>query len=142
MSMNIKRTVSFAVGVCVCSFLIFPILVDAAPTEPTTPKKDAAGCETSSGGKVTCKLDNPLQKDPKEVTTIIGNALNGAIGLVGAITLVMFVYGGFNWLISGGSPERIKTGRDTMIWAAIGLVAVFAAYGTLNFVFKNLFSGT
>ena len=152
MYINNKKIILSVFSFCFYLVSLFPLVVHATTPPATVPApaltktpaveagKDSAGCDVE-GGLTSCKLDNPLKNDPIEVTTIIGNALKGVIALVGAITLVMFVYGGFNWLISGGSPEKIKTGRDTMIWATIGLVAVFAAYGTLLFVFDKLLSG-
>ena len=129
-----KTVISTMLGVILLTILVLPVFVNA-----DTATKDSAGC-VNTGGKVVCSLDNPLVGSPDE-KSIIGTALKGAIGLVGAITLVMFVYGGFTWMISGGSPEKIKSGRDTLIWASIGLIAVFAAYGTLNWIFAELFSG-
>jgi uncharacterized membrane protein YjfL (UPF0719 family) len=50
----------------------------------------------------------------------------------------MFVYGGFTWLTSGGSAERIKKGKDILVWAVIGLVVIFASYTAVDFVLTAL----
>lgn len=84
---------------------------------------------------MAASLPNPLGNitDPNQlVATIIKTFL----GLVGGIALVMFIYGGFMWLISGGSDERVKKGRDTFLWATLGLLVVFASYAITKAVFE------
>ncbi len=61
------------------------------------------------------------------------------LGIVGALTLAMFVYGGIKLLISGGSTEEIKKGKDTLVAAVIGLAIVFGSYTIINFVVNNVF---
>jgi len=82
----------------------------------------------------TVKLVNPLHVT--SVPELIGNILKAGIGIVGALALLMFVYGGFRWLTSGGEPGKIQEGKDAMKWAAIGLVIVFASYALVGFVLK------
>lgn len=80
-------------------------------------------------------IENPLVNNTTSIFTILGTVLRIALGIIGSLTLLMFVWGGFQWLASGGNPERIKKGTDTMLWAAIGVFCVFASYFVLsNFV--------
>jgi hypothetical protein len=41
-------------------------------------------------------------------------------------------------MTSGGSAEKIKKGRDIIIWSAIGLVVIFASYGLVRFLLLNI----
>jgi hypothetical protein len=80
-------------------------------------------------------LENPLQNNEVSIFAILGTILRVALGIIGSLTLLMFVWGGFQWLTSAGNPERVKKGTDTMLWAAIGVFCVFASYFVLsNFV--------
>jgi len=78
-------------------------------------------------------LQNPLGSinTPAE---LIGRVLNASFGIVGSLALVMFVYGGITWMTSSGNPEKVKKGRDVLIWAAIGLFIVFSAYALVRVV--------
>ncbi len=67
---------------------------------------------------------------------LIGRIIKTVLALVGAFTLAMFIYGGFTWLTSGGSPDRIKKGRDIIVWATIGLAVIFASYTLVDFILK------
>ncbi|MBD3359862.1 MAG: hypothetical protein GF365_04125, partial [Candidatus Buchananbacteria bacterium] len=55
------------------------------------------------------------------------------LGIVGALVLLFFVYGGFLMLTSGGAPDRIKKGKDVLINSVIGLGIAFLAYTVVTF---------
>ena len=44
----------------------------------------------------------------------------------------MLVWGGFEWLTSAGNDEKVKSGTQTMVWAVIGVILVFASYLLLS----------
>lgn len=81
-------------------------------------------------------LTNPLTSDDPAV--IIGNIIKGILGLTGVIALAAFVAGGVIWMTSGGNAERVKKGRDILVWAVIGLFIVFSSYSILKYVFDVL----
>lgn len=62
------------------------------------------------------------------------------LGIVGALTLLMFVYGGFTWITSGGSSDRVKKGKDILVGAVIGLLIVFSSYMIVSYVTNDIFS--
>jgi amino acid transporter len=83
------------------------------------------------------QLTNPLgdTTDPRQV---IANVITVFLGVVGAIALIFFIWGGFLWLTSGGSPERVQKGRQTLVWATLGLILIFASYGITRAVFQAI----
>jgi len=56
------------------------------------------------------------------------------LGIIGSLTLLMFIYGGFIFLISGGSKEKISEAKKIITAAIIGLIIVFASYMIIRFV--------
>ena len=91
-----------------------------------------ADCKLNDKGQEICSLENPLQGEQTEATAIIGTVIKAALGIIGALTLLMLVWGGFQWLISAGNPEKVKMGTQTMVWAIIGVFLVFASYLLLS----------
>jgi len=85
----------------------------------------------AAGGE-SPKLINPLQG--KSITTIVSGLLKKIFGLTGVIALVMFIYGGILWMTSGGSVDKVKKGKDTILWAILGLAFIFFAYSFLSFI--------
>ena len=89
-----------------------------------------------------CSLTNPLKgAGIDSPQTLIGRVINSVLGVVGSLALVMFIYGGLIWMTSSGSSEQVKKGRDILIWAAIGLVIIFSAYGLVRFVIVGVGAG-
>jgi hypothetical protein len=77
-------------------------------------------------------LVNPLGTN--DIRIVIGTIIKGLLGISSVVALMMFVWGGMLWVTSGGNGERVKKGKDTLIWATIGLVVLFAAYALVNAV--------
>ncbi len=86
-------------------------------------------------GEVT--LQNPLGATTT-VTGLVAKIIEFGLGILGALALLMFVYGGIVWMTSQGKQEMVTKGNKTMLWAAIGIVFVFSSYGILTFVFRAL----
>ena len=82
------------------------------------------------------KLTNPLPTD--DVPQLIGLIIKYLMGLLGSVALVMFLYGGFLWLTAAGEATKVTKGKETLIWAALGLVIIFASYSIVNFIFGAL----
>lgn len=79
-------------------------------------------------------VTNPLGKI-SDVPSLVANIISAILGIVGALALLMFVWGGVTWMISGGNSEKVKKGKDTLIWATIGLLVIFASYSILKTIF-------
>jgi len=88
----------------------------------------------NSGNQQNASLDNPIGAD--SVSGVIGKIIKIFLGIIGTISLIMFIYGGFMILTSAGRAGQIKTGQQTLVWASIGILVVFASYALLKFVFS------
>ena len=113
---------------------------------------DKVGCEEyclSYGGLKNCsfiddgtndyksaKLDNPL--GVSTVPEVISRLIKIMLGLVGTVSLVVFIYAGFLWITAQGKPDMITKGKDAMIWAVVGILVVFTSYAILKYVFDVL----
>ena len=84
------------------------------------------------------KLPDPLGGQGDNIPLLVGNILKYVFGLLGVLALVMFIYGGLTWMTSEGAPDKIKKGRDTLVWAILGLALIFFSYALLDFVLTAL----
>lgn len=73
-------------------------------------------------------LENPLNSNVTSMLDVYGTILKTVLGIIGSLTLLMFVWGGFQWVTSAGNAEKVKKGSQTMIWAAIGVFLVLSSY--------------
>ena len=69
-----------------------------------------------------------------DVGTYIGNILTAAIPLIGIISFVMILVGGFTYLTAGGNPEGAKKGQAILTAAIVGLVMSILAWLILLFI--------
>lgn len=82
------------------------------------------------------ELPNPL--GITDVNALIARVINWILSLVGSVSLLMFVYGGLTWMTSAGVADKVKKGKDIIIWAVIGLAIVFTSYILVKFVITSL----
>lgn len=81
-------------------------------------------------------LSNPFGSNtPSEPIIIIARVIQALLGVVGAVTLLIFIWGGFQMIFSGGVEEKITKGRSTLVWAVIGLAIILASYSILDYTF-------
>lgn len=105
------------------------------PSAPGGSEDTGAGTTT---GRATIPLFNPLGSDVT-IPEFIGRGIRAVVGIVGALALLMFVYGGIMWMTSGGSEERVKSAKNILKNSVIGLLLIFFSY-TIVTIFFGLFS--
>ncbi|MFA6132102.1 MAG: hypothetical protein WC702_03540 [Patescibacteria group bacterium] len=74
-------------------------------------------------------LTNPL--GTTDIRVLAGNIIKAVLGLAGVAAFLMFIWGGAQWIISGGKKETIEKGKQTVVWATLGLVFIFVSYAAL-----------
>jgi len=92
----------------------------------------AAAAPTGGEGQITPPTN------AREIPVIIGRIVKALLGVSGSAALAMMIYAGFLWLTSGGSAETIGKAQKIMIYAALGLLVVFAAYAVLSTVLSSI----
>ena len=85
------------------------------------------------------ELTNPLYTT--DIREVISRIIQAILGVTGAVALLMFVYGGFLWLIPGGENEKVKKGKETMKWAVLGLAVIIGAYMIVSTIINALEKG-
>jgi len=56
------------------------------------------------------------------------------LSVVGGLALLMFIWGGFSFIISAGNPEKIESAKKVFLNAIIGLFIVLAAWEIVHLV--------
>lgn len=90
-----------------------------------------------------CKLSLPLNRDNKpDISLAIGPVLLAVFEIIlriGSMVAIGFViFGGFQYILSQGEPERTKGARSTIINALIGLVITVFATAIVNVIARNI----
>src|SRR3989304_7786142 len=69
---------------------------------------------------------------------IIGKLINYLLLIVGAVSLVMFVVGGLQYMISGGDEKALTTAQSTLTYSALGLFIVLLSSVIVSTVLSTI----
>lgn len=70
---------------------------------------------------------------------IIGANILDILLFIGSVAAVFYViYGGIKMITSQGSPDKISQSRQTLIYAAVGLVVAIIARVVVQFIAREL----
>lgn len=76
--------------------------------------------------------------DITDLLVLLINVAKFLFKIIGTAAFAFFVYGGFTMVLSMGSADKVKSGRETLIAAVIGLVIAFSAYVLVDVVLDIL----
>ena len=74
-------------------------------------------------------------------SSIVRRAINIMLFGVGVLSVVMLIFGGFRYVISGGKKESVTNAKNTILYAIIGLLVAVFAYAIINFILGAALSG-
>lgn len=69
-----------------------------------------------------------------QVESFLKSIIQVVASLAGLIAAGFFVVGGFIYITSSGNPERLEKAKHTLLYSAIGLAIVIAAFVIANIV--------
>lgn len=64
--------------------------------------------------------------------------VNVLLFVIGAVSVVMLIFGGIRYTISGGDSGAVTSAKNTILYAIIGLVVAFLAFAIVNWVLGAL----
>jgi hypothetical protein len=100
--------------------IAIPVMAGLPSLVPEECLGDATGCNLGS------------------VETLAANVAGIILGISGSIALLMFVIGGFMYMFSGGSQERVSLATKILSTSVIGLALILGAGVIIKFVLKAL----
>ncbi len=113
------------------------VAVGAVVLFSTTPASAAffdgsvqSGVDAARGSDVP----STLLGDGGALTTIV----NAMLFIIGFLSVIMLIFGGLRYIISGGNAAAVTTAKNTILYAIVGLVIAIFAYAVVNFVIGSL----
>ncbi len=112
--------------------VVVPVIQPAAvyAQNCTTPGdiRDGIDCARGEG------QDKPLFATNGIFQTIV----NTLLFIIGAVAVIMLVYGGFKYVISGGDSSAVTSAKNTILYAVVGIVVALLSWAVLDFVLNQL----
>jgi fumarate reductase subunit D len=97
----------------------------------------SGGATLSVGNGNTCPTGNNNAGTDK-VNNIITTVVNIFSAIVGIVSVIMIIYGGFKYISSGGDSSKVTEAKNTIVYAVIGLVVVAMAQFIVQFVLNKV----
>lgn len=115
---------------------LIPVLA-LATAVGVAPVSHAVDCTTPSDC-ASQGLDNANTGSTNtSVGDIIRSIVNILLFIIGAVAVIMIVIGGFKYVVSNGDSGQVKSAKDTIFYAIIGLVIAILAYAIVNWVIQQ-----
>lgn len=86
-----------------------------------------------SGGGGICNATLPHANSTNGLRTIFSIVF----GVAAAIAVLMIAIGAFRFVTSEGNPDATKRGRETILYALIGLIVAISAEALVAFVLNK-----
>ena len=123
--MTTKSLLTFAASALIATFALFaPVTVGALEGTVHDGVNAARGTDVPS----------TLLGDGGVLSTII----NTMLFIIGFLSVVMLIFGGLRYIISGGNAAAVTAAKNTILYAIVGLIIAIFAYAIVNFVIGSL----
>lgn len=129
MALTIRRTIrSFAaVSGIVVSVALMPLTASALSL------MDVINGDYRGEGQPTELFDGSA--------AIIPRVINLMLFIVGVLAVIMLIWGGIRYVISGGDATKVKDAKNTILYAIVGLIVAILGYAVVNWVISVVGAG-
>ena len=74
--------------------------------------------------------------------TLVKQFVNIFLFAVGALSVIMLIWGGIRYTTSAGDSNKVTAAKNTVLYAIVGLVVAILAYAIVNMVIGKITSGS
>lgn len=102
----------------------------------------SAECDETQG--LTGAVNQDCAKGEGQRTELFGedgvvtNIINIMLFIVGILAVIMLIYGGIRYVISGGDQAQVTSAKNTIMYAIVGLVVAILGYALVSWVTSSL----
>ncbi len=80
------------------------------------------------------KGDQPVIEKPRDIWKIVVNFIEMGLHIIGYLAVGFIIWGGIQFMLSEGNPDKAASARNTIINASVGLVLALASVAIIRFV--------
>lgn len=110
----------------------------------------AFGMTVATGGTdVSAQISGGLDaadthEGPRDLTGdsgVITTVINVLLFIIGALAVIMLIWGGIRYTTSGGNQQAVTSAKNTIVYAVIGLVVAIFAWALVNYIVNDALAG-
>lgn len=119
---------------------LVPAAIASAESTDNIQSNLCSGSQSASGSTKPC--ENQTIGSGEGIKTVAGNVVRLISIIVGVVSIIFIIYGGFRYITSGGDSAKVGSAKNTLIYAVIGLVVVALAQLIVNVVLSTANNAT
>ena len=120
--------------------IVLPILAVAFVATAFLTNGNVSATYTMADGAEAARCTD-CPKDLFGETGIFRQITDTILYIVGIIAVIMLIWGGLRYVLSGGDSKKVTDAKNTILYAIIGLIISFLAYAIVHFIITALPSG-
>lgn len=136
-------------GVCLVLFSILITGASASAVSHETDKvPDICASATTTADLIRCgacdaaNVEQCGNASAQSLDDTIANVVDILSVVIGLVAVIMIVIAGFRYITSGGAQDKVKSAKDTLLYAIIGLIIVVLAQLIVRFVLDTTTKAT
>ena len=119
---------------------------DPTPVTTTTPPKGSTIADNICKGVLSAEkgsfspdttISSCYESGDASFGFLVRKIINIFSIVVGAVSVIMIIIGGFRYIISGGDSSGVSGAKNTILYAIVGLVIVIFAQVIIRFILTN-----
>lgn len=128
---NLLKVAIIAAAMSITAILVSPAATESVSAANALDKTCQAGNNQSSS---ICKS----RTDDIGGGNFAKSVTNTLFFAMGALAVIMIIFGGIRYATSNGDAGNIKTAKNTILYSVVGLIVALMAYGIVEFVLGRL----
>ena len=132
-----------ALALSVAGVMLQPAPAFAAPAKSSgsfsgeKPLNISGGAGAAKGDdQSACLIGNENGCDQGQ-TPIFRIVTNVLLFIIGAVSVIMLIIGGFRYVTSQGDQTQVQSAKNTILYSIVGIVVAILAYAAVNFVISS-----
>jgi hypothetical protein len=140
-TLDIKQT---SLRLSVGAFVALPAFISGAAhaaditTECAANGDGSIDAASGAAGGAACSAPTAYKASLFGDGSLFQTISNTLIFLVGAVSVIMLIIGGFRYVISQGESGAVTSAKNTILYAIIGIVVAILAYAAVAYVTGTL----
>ena len=127
---------ALALSVAGVMFQAAPAFADPSTEKP--PLTVSGGASSAKGDdQSACLFGNESGCEGTDQTPIFRIVTNVLLFVIGAVSVIMLIIGGFRYVTSQGDQTQVQSAKNTILYSIIGIVVAILAYAAVNFVVSS-----
>lgn len=134
--MTLRRVLPFASAIALAANLAAGMVVHA---QGFTPEQTGLPLAAQTAGY---NVNQPCAQTGVAgggcIPQVIGQVVSAGLGILGALFLILVMYGGAQYMLAGGDMKKVESAKNTITNAIIGMLVVAASYAIATFVINTV----